>query len=364
MTLADGNTNLAIPRIYAEVAGNAITSIVHADLFSDGPSLNSGFELCVSLISRPSDLQWLSAISSAVPITIHAGQNGDAADSVIFDGLLTSISSDILHKVVVIRGTGWSYLQKNSTCQGSYSNLTSSEVVQQIATKYGFTAEIAVSSTMVGSFRAGSFTHVALNQHGQRGSDWDFLIELARLDGFDLFFRGRTLIYCPPSEVPRNRTPLDIGNTFSLRFARNAMVSGNTRITVKSWNSWLGEMFLQEASTNDTPGSIDGDGSLPQQGLHIEMVRPDLSSQDVERLAQQAIDNLANHGLILDFSAQGDLSMAPRDIITVSGVSDGLDGDYVVSALHRRFSPRSGFRQTVRAFAVSSDDPTPSLSWE
>ena len=364
MTLAGVNSGLAIPRISAEVAGISITSIIHADLFSDGPSLNSGFELCVSLISRPSDLQWLSAISSAIPITIHAGENGDAADPIIFDGLLTSVSSDILRKVVVIRGTDWSYILKNSTCQGSYSNLTSSEVVQQIADKYGFSAEIAVSNTMVGSFRAGSFTHVALNQHGQRGSDWDFLIELARMDGFDLFFRGRTLIYCPPSEVPRNRTSLDIGNTFSLRFARHAMVSGNTRITVKSWNSWLGEMFLQEASTNDTGGFIDGDGSLPRTGSHIEMVRPDLSSQDVERLVQQAIDNLANHGLNLDFSMQGDLSMAPRDIVIVSGVSDGLDGEYVVNALHRRFSPRSGFRQTVRAFAASSDAPTPSLSWE
>jgi len=216
---------------------------------------------------------------------------------------------------------------------------------------------------MIGAFRVNSFNRTDLGSPGVEDNIWDFFVELARMDGYDLYFSRGKLVYCPPENVIREAHYFDLQNTQSTTFQRGPLFPGEPRVTVKSWNSWWGQMV-----SNDR--ILDASSSTPPDNLpfiahrtNVEIVRPDLSEEDAIRLAEDTLSKLSGDRVTVDFSTLGGVPILPRDFVSLRDILPTFDGEYIVASARYRFSPETGARQAIHAISVDADQSLPTLAW-
>jgi hypothetical protein len=211
--------------------------------------------------------------------------------------LADSITLDPINNVVRVQGRDYSSVLINSTYQHAFCNQTSSEIANFIAERHGFDSVITETSPMAGSYQCDGYNQVLLNAHSRITTEWGLLAYLAKVEGFQLFIDGRTLMFCPLSSIQQNHITVDKSNATAIRFYKTCPLSTLTTLMVKSWNSWLSEPILQtreQSSTQVVPGTLSVNDT---SGAEIAIVRPNLSPRDAEQIAQRYQDEFNDQTL-------------------------------------------------------------------
>jgi hypothetical protein len=350
--------SLRTPRVRAQFNGVAVDSVLHIDMTIAGSNRSSQFELTVSIENRLQTEQWLDPSTGRVEVKIFMHCEKYDNGTVVFQGLADGVAFDPINRVARVQGRDYSSVLINSGYQDSFCNQTASEIAGHIAQRHGFDQDIVATSAMVGSYQSSIHNKMLLNTHSRITSEWDILTQLATSEGFELFINGTTLVFAPLASLQTNNWTLSNNYVKSIRFHKVCPLSDQTNIVVKSWNSWLNRTltYTSQQSYNQfgsNTGGLNGD-----LAIGVAIVRPNLTSQGAEGLALRYSEQLNQQALAVEFVLPGNMSLAPRDIVTIDGNGAGFDADYLVKSVHWHYSSTGGFTQSVRGFATASNSAT------
>jgi phage protein D len=345
------------PRVRAQINGAIVDSIMHVVMIDGGTCKSSRFELTVSTSGDTSSSRWIGLANGKVTVQIFVRSHWADSDVAMFDGLADSVAIDPINGTARILGRDYSSVLINSTFQDSFCNQTASEIAGYIATRHGFDSNISATSSMVGSYQCDGYNQVLLNAHSRITSEWDLLTHLAIGEGFEMFIDGTTLVFAPAASLPFNNISIDASDVTEMKFYKRCPISDQMTVTVKSWNSWLGRAlnFTNDQSSDQVAPGVPGLDADP--GTEMAIVKPNLTPQDAERVAKRHLVSLSEQVLTVQISMPGEISLKPRDILTVSGGGAGLDANYVVSSVRRNYSTIAGFTQYVHGFSMGPDWP-------
>ena len=232
----------------------------------------------------------------------------------MISGTIDLLTIDPILKTVSIEGRDLSSSLIDSYLQQDFVNQTASEVVQTIAGQHGLAVQVTATSGNVGRYFGDGYTKLSLGQFSSLRSNWDLVVELARNAHFDIFVRGRTLVFQPATSEFDSPVLINPGDVTAMRLERTLAIEPSANVQIQSWNSQ--KMASYRATTADVDETADEIGRL-RTVLHLDM--------------------------------PWDLRLFARSLVLLQGTSSSFDGLYHVDYLERCYSPTSGSTQTVRA---------------
>lgn len=347
-----GTSSTRAPRLRAHINGMSVDSIIHAHMTNSGSYKSSRFELTISTTGNSSKNRWLDRLDGKVSVEINIATKSYYGEVTIFQGLADSISVDSVNHIAQVSGRDYSSVLSSSSYQASFCNQTSSEIADSIAARHGFNSNIQTTSVLVGAYQCDGYNHLLLNAHSKVLSEWELLKQLAIHEEFELFVDGTTLVFAPSTSLPNNNISIGPNDIIGMKFIKNCPLAGQTKVAVKSWNSWLNQAVLYGGDMSPDQATASLFALAEDPDTEIAVIRPNLTPQDAERLASQRLDALGEQELTVHISMLGDVTLKPRDTLTVNGVGPIFNTNYTVKTVRRDFSSTAGFVQNIQGFAM------------
>ena len=291
---------------------------------------------------------WASASNIAVDVAMSL--DGGATSVSLIRGAVDRAEIDLMRRIIHVEGRDLSAALIEARTQETFANRTSSEIATLLAQRHGLQPDVTQTTTLVGRYYAAEHDSITLDQFSRTTTEWDLLVFLARQEQFDVGVQGSTLSFNPPSQT--QTATLAPGDLISLRAERSLTLSGSIQVTVKSWNTRQQRAFTQTASSSSASGQ-DGDEEGPPRA-YVYVV-PNLTTDQAVRFAQQRLAELTRHERTLSLTMPGELTLAPRAVISFEGTGTAFDQAYQIDSIDRRLSADSGFIQVVRASNLASD---------
>ena len=336
------------PRVSAQINGAPIDTIMHADMTMAGSGRSSRFELTASTISPASKSDWLGLLNDRISVEIFVRSQAAGIDISLFEGLADSVTLDPINEVASIHGRDFSSILSDTTSESSFCNQTASEIASYIADRHGFSQSISTTSQMVGSYQSGGYNQVLLNAHSRATSEWDLLTQLAKIEGFEVFVDGTTLVFAPSTSLAINRVSISRSDVSRLALRKRCPLSNSTTLTVKSWNSWLGNASVYSGNQSSESPATDVTGMNNNVDTGIVIVRPNLTQQSAQQMGQQYMNALNQQLFSVDIVMPGELILKPNDTLSVEDSSAGFPMDYTVKSVRRHFSSSGGFVEYIK----------------
>jgi phage protein D len=246
--------------------------------------------------------------------------------------------------------------------QEAFLNSTSSEVAAKIAALHPeFTStRITKTTTLVGRYYEADHSKVTLDQFSRTTTEWDLLVYLARLENFDVFVQGTTLVFqpavdpsadpfvinwTPPSPVPRL-------NAVTMKFQRSLTLAKDIQVDVRSWNSRNGRAFTKTSRAIGGKASSAGavsHGKSSSVTQRFVYVIPNLSEDAAQKKANQLAHEHSLHERVVQVEQPGELtSLTPRNMVRIQGTGTSWDQSYYVASIDRSISFDDGFHESIR----------------
>ena len=341
------------PRVLAEINGIIVDDVIHANITMHQPGKSSSFALTVSMGSQSTNDHWIIGAARRTVVSLSVHMTGTEEKIHIFEGLADDIAFDAIGKVAHIRGRDYSAILAGATIQSSFSNLTASEIVSSIAEQHGFPCIITPTHSMAGSYRSGNYNQMLLNDYSEFTNQWHLVSTLANLESFDVFFEGGTLLFRPRGSIVTVKAQYTPKDFISLRFHRKCPLLTQTKISVKSWDSWLGQSVThKEEQFFEWMGEADQAINIASEN-EVVLIKPNMSYSSAERLCKNYSQNISQNSLYVDATMQGETSLRPGDVIIINGTNTFFDQQYTIKSIDRRLSPDGGFLQHVRGIITT-----------
>jgi len=79
----------------------------------------------------------------------------------------------------------------------------------------------------------------------------------------------------------------------------------------------------------------------------VVIVRPNLTQDAAQKLANAMREDMTRHERLLSFDMPGDTMLTPRNVVSLEGTQSSWDQVYYIDHISRRMSVGEGFRQSV-----------------
>jgi hypothetical protein len=279
-----------------------------------------------------------ATVWSDVPLVIELGIGIAGSQTSLITGKADSVSIDPIRGECRIAGRDFAASFVSSQVDQSFENQTSSDIAIALAQKHGLQSQVTATQTPVGRYYQNSRTRTAMTQHARATTEWDLLCWLAQIEGFDVWVQGYSLFFQPVDQS----TPIvtvQPGDCLAMVLHHALDVAGGVAVTVKSWDCINQTMVSQVVSGGSSEAGL----------MNRTIVRPNLSSNDAQRLALQTFSQITEHERHIEMEMPGDLVIQPRNTISVQATGTDFDGLYNICSIERRLSFTHGFTQTVEA---------------
>lgn len=255
-------------------------------------------------------------------------------------GQIDHLDLDPVLGTVRLEGRDYTSELVHTSLEQGFLNQTASESVVLIAAAHGFPASVTPTSTLIGRYYENDHNFLNLDQFSRAVTEWDFLVSLARQEAYDLFFSGHTLVF-QPIGLNSQYIYMQIDDFERIEFKRSLLLGRDISMTIKSWSSRQ-QVCLEQTLVGESPvGSV-----LPS--LQYKLMQPNLSGAQILNEAATRIAEIASHERWVEMTMPGELKIAPRDILLISGTESAFDQAYRVDCV-RRAIDESGFRQIIQA---------------
>lgn len=338
------------PHLEILANGTALAGAIEAEVTSNNYYAADRFRARLALDADPGAIAFWSTAGEII-LDIRFGLDGGAISAI--QGAVDRVEIDPILRVLRLDGRDLTARLIEARTQESFVNRTSSEIAEQLAGRHGLSAEITTTQTPVGRYYQNEHDRITLGQFSRAMSEWDLLTWLARQEGFDVFVRGTSLHFGPP-RPNRPMRPIWPGDVMALRLERALTLARDIEVVVKSWNARQQTAFTQTARA---AAARSGETKAGSTQRHV-LVRPNLTQEQALQLAQTTLADLTRHRMVLHATMPGDLSLAPRDALTLAGTSTAFDQIYYVDEVSRRLSMQHGFVQYVRASNANAPTQT------
>jgi phage protein D len=327
-----GSNNVRSPALAVFVNGSLVPGILDAEIASNSYQSANRYRVRASLAATGYTI-WSS---DEVQIEIRLGLDGAWTSMIL--GPVDRISVDPALNEVMAEGRDLTASLIEARTQESFENQTSSDIATILAARHGLLPVVTPTTTFVGRNFQNDHVRSTLDQHARSTTEWDLLVRLAELEGFDVWVDGQALYFAPLAADPQPLllTPQDC---ISMRLDRSTALSAGLSVSVKSWDCRGSQAISQTASTG---GFADG-------AAGYVVVRPNMTSDAAQGLANRLVALMAQQGRVVIIEMPGDLTTAPRGTLAIADTDTDFDGVYMITSVERRMSFEHGFYQTVEA---------------
>ena len=331
------------PRLLVLADGIMVPGAISAQVTSTAHATADRFRLTVAT-SPITAAAWANTDSALIDIQISL--DGYSWTSLL-QGNIDQLQLDPISGQLTLEGRDLSSRLIENRVAETFANQTSSDIANAFATNAGLIPNVAPTTTLIGTYWQLEHDQIALSAHCRARSQWDLLLQLAAREGFDLWVSGSTLNFQPSgqaSTIPVSFSPSDF---LRLSLERSLTLARDISVTVQSWNSRQNIAVKQTAkATHATSGAGGAGGAGP---LAYTYLVPNLTAYAALALAQQRLRELSRHERVIDAEMPGELRLAPRQQIALTGSNTDFDQLYWIDTIIRRLSVHSGFTQSLRA---------------
>ena len=330
------SSSIRRPRLLATVNGAVVGNAITARITSNNFYAADRFSLVAALgSSTPYD--WLSSDRMAVQIGVAL----DGAGETLIEGEADQVELDPIRRTATLTGRDLTARLIEARTQESFSNRTASEIATLLAQRRGLSADIARTSTPVGRYWQLQRDRITLDQFSRATTEWDLLVTLAGLEGFDVWVSGQTLHFRSRAATPAPSATLVPANVTVLRLERALTLARDIEVVVKSWNARQQQSFLRRARRRRGGSSDD-----PQRYVYVV---PNLTPDEALKLAQRKLEELTRHERRITAEMPGELTLTPRQRVRLDGTGTDFDQEYWIDEITRTLHPTHGFTQTLLA---------------
>ncbi len=337
-------SNVRYPRLKILANGTPVAGAIEAQIHANNHYSADRFNVSLALSADPLAAPFWSGTPD-IALDVQMSFDGLAFSSVM-QGAVDRVEIDPVRGLVHAEGRDLTAVLIETRTQETFSNRTSSEIAELMASRHNLQAQVVPTSTPVGRYYQSEHDRITLGQFSRATTEWDLLTFLAQQEEFDVFVNAQTLYFQPPSG-PTNAVTLTPDDAFDIRMERALTLARDIEVTVKSWNSRQQAAFTQTARAHG-PGSSSG---TPQRYVYV---RPNLTSDQALQVAQQKLKELSRHERAVTISMPGELAITPRSLVTIEGTGTEFDQTYYVDMLERILSAEAGFTQHLRCKNMSS----------
>ena len=310
--------------------GTPLDGVVAADVFATSLMSADRFRVQLAGVADATSLG-----RSGLRFEVLAGLDEQSVDgggwTSLVMGQADSVAWDASGRVLDIEGRDLSAVLMETQAGETFANQTASEIVSAVAGRNGVQADVTGTSTPVGRYYQGQHDRMTLGQFARAQTEWDLLAWLASQEGFELGMAGDRLLFGPRSGVA---IEVRAEACSALVVQQQVGLCRPLRVTVRSWGTRTGKAVEARAEAS-------GDGAVWSQAL----VRPNLTSDEAERLAARTVADLQRHAWTAQVSMPGELALTARSRVILAGAGAGWDRTFDVVGVDRHIDVRRGFVQ-------------------
>lgn len=347
------------PRYQLLLDGTALDGCETLEFSSNNLGQAGSFFARIACGADDQALASLSSVTTDTELAIRMGflasgmQEGDVSWQEMMSGRIDRVRLDPVAGIVTLEGRDHTARLLDYPLTEGFLNSTSSDVASILAQRCSLSCNADNTVALIGQYYQIDHARVSLARFSRYGTAWDLLCSLAQLESFEVWVHGstlnfsrvsdspaqiRSLVFVPPSPGAASPTL----NASALSLDRVVAMVGGRTTEVSSWNSRQ-RMRISARSSSQAGGT----------GPALKLIRPNLLQSSAQSLADGIDLQLSGHAQTISVRTPGDLTLAPRDTIRLSGVGNGWDGDYRIDQIDREIDLHSGFSQRVVARTIN-----------
>jgi hypothetical protein len=264
-------------------------------------------------------------------------------------GDIDHLSVHVEQGIIVVDGRDLTSRFIDNRTQETFLNKTSSQVVETLAARRGLTADVTSTSTLVGRYYVQDHDRISMGDFSRYTTEWNLLCSLAQHEQFDIWVTGTT-VHFHPSTKPDDDPYLLVwdesqrrSNGISIKLDRSLTVAKDVVVAVRSWRSSEGRGFTRFAPSGARQGAIQ---SGKAQAFSVTV--PNLTEAQAQDLANKLREDITKHERVLTFTAPGDQTLNPRNMVRLQGTGSSWDQAYFVDWVRRKMALDEGFSMEVR----------------
>lgn len=327
------------PSVQVCINGEPLAGVIGTEIESTNWFGADCFKVAVALGEPPltTPAYWGSLSDAELDVCLSLDQQ---AYKEFIVGQVDHLEFDPVTGTVTLEGRDYTAELIQTSLEQTFLNQTASEAVVMIAAGHGFPSSVIPTGTLIGRYYENDHSILNLDQFSRAVTEWDFLVALARQEGCDIFFRGRTLVF-QPIGWDADSIPMFVEDLERAEFRRSFLLGRDISLTIRSWTSRQ-QVCLQETFTGVSPvGSV-----MPT--LQYKLMQPNLSGDQIVNEAAARIGEIASHERWVEMCLPGEMEIEPRDILLIGGTASTFDQAYRVDCVRRTIN-ESGFKEVVRA---------------
>lgn len=215
-------------------------------------------------------------------------------------------------------------LRQQQPARPPFLHVRDSQIASQIAGEAGLRDEVQQTPAV----------HEYLQQ---TGSDWRFLRQRARANGFDLRVDFDTLYFAPPAGSRQTHTLKRGVNLLELRLRLSTATQPGVHV-VRGWDGKQKQPMVAKATPETFAGEVAGDrlGAAVAAGVFglarsLTMDSPIASQDEAERLAQAEFNQRARDFIRGEAVCPGIAEMKTGDLVELRGIGRRFAGRYRIT---------------------------------
>lgn len=301
------------------------------------------------------------------PLNPDAYTDGELNSLIL--GKVDEVSYNPVNREMELHGRDMAGVLVDAKVNENFKNLTSSQVVEKLATKYGLVTKdkngkstVTATKTLVGSY----YQIDKVNTSVQK-TVWDILLWLAKKERFQIYTVGKELHFEPMAKdtdepwliIIDESGDIPIMNVSSISFFRNFNVAKGVSVTVHSFNDKKGERWQVTYPKAPKKKVKNADGTSPEDKKYVFSV-PNLPDRNAGLAwAEAKYKEIVSHEMKIEFSAPADEALRATKIIKVQGTNSKFDQTYYPKNISKTMSMTAGYSMNVSAQSHAPDTESP-----
>ena len=340
------------PRCRVTVNGTPLPGVIDVEVTSASHFTADTYRVTASVSAGFDPAYWGESENDEIAISIGFEDplQGLTLNPMLI-GQVDDVDYDVIARTITLSGRDLSARFIDSKTSEKFQNLTSSEIVQQLAVRRGLDSDVYSTKDKAGRYY--QIDHVTLSDER---TEWDLLCYLAEREGFDVWVSGRTLHFQPPPEgtpylILWSEQPNYASNCTSLSLTRSQTLAKDVIVKVKSWNQKQQTAFTVTVKTAKAKKREKG-GEAQVYSYTV----PNLSREQAQKYAERMAAQITKHERNLSASLPGDSLLSTRTQVQLVGTATDWDQLYFPETVTRRLSFNEGYVMDLRAKNHSPQD--------
>lgn len=289
-------------------------------------------------------------IGKEVEVSATANKESVDSESVIFKGYIAALDIEFPERDlprIFMRAYPKAYGLHLGTKFRSFVQVTDGDIATKIAGEAGLKVSVDATSTV----------HKHVFQANQ--TNWEFLQERARLNGYVLVGRGQDLKFVKPATLQGSAVEVKYGSELIELHVTRTLAGQVTKSEVRSWDS-MNKRFVSGQATSPTwspttlPQSLQSQlGSLGANSPATLATRALVTQGEAQQIAKANLDSYGSRHVNARGVCIGLPTLLSGGRIRLANIGTRFSGEYTVTRVRHILNSKQGY---ITEFSVGGMD--------